>query len=292
MLVTLVQVAAPFLPMITEEIWTGLTGGDHDLPSSVHLSDWPAVDDYRADADLVAAMDRLRDVASTGLRLREDQSLRVRLPLASITVAGRDASTLKPFAELLRDELNVKEVRVTEEIGDLATFVLRPDGKALGPRLGKEVQSVFAAARNGDWTANEDGTVDVAGQELGPEEYDLALESPEGVVAAALRSNDAVVTLDTDVTPELEAEGLARDVVREIQNARKAQDLVVTDRIVVSIDTATDTVRAAVAAHEAYVAEQVLATAIALDASPSSACLLYTSPSPRDATLSRMPSSA
>jgi isoleucyl-tRNA synthetase len=88
------------------------------------------------------------------------------------------------------------------------------------------------------------------------------------VVAAALRSNDAVVTLDTDVTPELEAEGLARDVVREIQNARKAEDLVVTDRIDLWIDAASDTVAAAIGTHEAYIAEQVLGTSITMGAGP------------------------
>ncbi|MDG1411036.1 MAG: isoleucine--tRNA ligase [Acidimicrobiales bacterium] len=263
-LVTLQQVTAPFLPMITEEIWIGLTGGDTDRPDSVHLSDWPAADAYPDDADLVAAMDRLRDVASTGLRLREDQGLRVRLPLASITVAGRDAETLVPFAELLRDELNVKAVKVTEEIGSLATFVLRPDGKALGPRLGKDVQAVFGAARSGAWSSNDDGSVTVAGHVLSEDEYELALESPEGVVAAALRSNDAVVTLDTEVTAELAAEGLARDVVREIQNARKAEDLIVTDRINVQIDDASDDVKAAIVLHGDYIAGEVLALSIDL----------------------------
>ncbi len=265
-LVTLIQVAAPFLPMITEEIWAGLTGGDDDRPESVHLSDWPSVAHYPADTDLVAAMDRLRDVASTALRLREDQGLRVRLPLASVTVAGRNADTLEPFADLLRDELNVKAVNVTEEIGSLATFVLRPDGKALGPRLGKDVQAVFGAARSGDWSSNDDGSVTVAGHVLAEGEYELALESPEGVVAAALRSNDAVVTLDTEVTPELAAEGLARDIVREIQNARKAEDLVVTDRIQVWVDVASDAARAAVAEHGAYIAGEVLATSLELGA--------------------------
>ncbi len=265
-LVTLVQVAAPLLPMITEEIWTGLTGGDESRPASVHLSDWPSADAYPDDPGLVAAMDRLRDVASTGLRLREDQGLRVRLPLASVTVAGHDASTLEPFADLLADELNVKEVRVTEEIGSLATFVLRPNGKALGPRLGKDVQAVFAAARAGEWEADGDGRITVAGHVLDEDEYELALESPDGVAAAALRSNDAVVTLDIEVTPELAAEGLARDIVREIQNARKAEDLVVTDRIEVFVDVASDATRAALSAHEAYVAEQVLATSISMAA--------------------------
>jgi isoleucyl-tRNA synthetase len=261
-LTTLVQVAAPLLPMITEEIWSGLTGGDADQPDSVHLTDWPAAEDYPSDPTLVAAMDRLRDVASTGLRLREDQGLRVRLPLASVTVAGRDAATLEPFADLLADELNVKAVHVTEEIGSLATFILRPDGKALGPRLGKDVQTVFGAAKRGDWVANDDGTVTVAGHTLAEDEYELALESPDDVAAAALRSNDAVVTLDTVVTPELAAEGLARDIVREIQNARKAEDLVVTDRIDVWVEVASTDAAAALDAHRAYVAEQVLATSI------------------------------
>ncbi|MEQ8841956.1 MAG: isoleucine--tRNA ligase [Acidimicrobiales bacterium] len=261
-LITLVQVAAPLMPMITDEIWVGLTAGDGDQPESVHLTDWPRADAYPADAALVAAMDRLRDVASTGLRLREDQGLRVRLPLASVTVAGRDASTLEPFSDLLADELNVKAVHVTEEIGSLATFILRPDGKALGPRLGKDVQAVFGAAKKGEWTANDDGSVSVAGHVLAEDEYELALESPDDVVAAALRSNDAVVTLDTDVTPELAAEGLARDIVREVQNARKAEDLVVTDRIRVWVEVASTGAVAALEVHRAYVAEQVLATEV------------------------------
>jgi isoleucyl-tRNA synthetase len=261
-LLTLVQVAAPLLPMITEEIWSGLTTPDDSRPDSVHLTDWPSVGDYPADPDLVAAMDRLRDVASTGLRLREDQGLRVRLPLASVTVAGRDAATLKPFTDILADELNVKAVHVTEEIGGLATFVLRPDGKALGPRLGKDVQGVFAAAKKGEWSANDDGSVSVGEHVLTQDEYDLALESPDGVVAAALRSNDAVVTIDTDITPELAAEGLARDVVREVQNARKAEDLVVTDRIDVWVEVASVDTLAALDTHRDYVASQVLATGI------------------------------
>jgi len=261
-LATLVQVAAPFLPMITEEIWQGLTGPDDTRPPSVHLTDWPSADAYPTDHALVTAMDRLRDVASTALRLREDARLRVRLPLASITVAGHDATSLAPFTDLLADEVNVKAVELTDEIGTLATFVLQPDGKVLGPRLGKDVQTVFAAARAGDWSADDGDTITVAGHVLGPDEYSLALESPEGVTAAALRSNDAVVTLDTEVTSELEAEGLARDVVREIQSARKTEDLVVTDRIEAWIDVAADDVLDAVRSHEAYVAEQVLAATI------------------------------
>jgi isoleucyl-tRNA synthetase len=254
--------------MIAEEIWQGLTNSDDTQPPSVHLTEWPSVDAFPADHELVAAMDRVREVASTALRLREDAGLRVRLPLASVSVAGHHAEALASLVDLIADEINVKSVELTEEIGDRATFVLQPDGKVLGPRLGKDVQAVFGAARSGEWTAHDDGTVSIAGHTLSPGEYELALESPEGVTAAALRSNDAVVTLDTELTPELEAEGLARDVVREIQNARKVEDLVVTDRIELWVDIAADAVEAAMRTHEGYIAEQVLATSITYGTMP------------------------
>jgi isoleucyl-tRNA synthetase len=125
---------------------------------------------------------------------------------------------------------------------------------------------VFAAARDGAWESADDGSVLIAGHRLTTDEYELGLVSPEGVVAAALRSNDAVVSLDTERTPELEAEGLARDLVREIQNARKADELVVTDRIDVWVDVAADDLVAAIETHRAYIAEQVLAESITLGA--------------------------
>jgi isoleucyl-tRNA synthetase len=247
--------------MVAEEIYGGLTGGE-----SVHLTDWPDPDseDLPDDPALVARMDRLRDVASTALRLREDASLRVRLPLTAATVAGAGAEDLGPVVDLLRDEINVKVVELTDTIEGHATFVLRPDGKRLGPRLGQDVQAVFAAARSGDWTRADDGTVTVAGHTLEPDEYELALQASDGAAAAALRSNDAVVVLDTELTPELESEGLARDVVRLVQNARKDDDLVVTDRIEISIEAASDSVRAAIERWSDYVAEQVLAVSLEL----------------------------
>ena len=255
-LTTLCRVAAPLLPLVTEAMYTGLTGAD-----SVHLTSWPDASTLPDDPSLVAAMDRLRDVASTALRLREDEGLRVRLPLNSLTVAGYHASTLAPFTDLLADELNVKHVELSDEIGELATFVLQPDGKVLGPKLGKDVQTVFGAARSGSWSSNDDGSVTVAGFTLQPGEFHLGLESPEGVTAAALRTNDAVVGLDTTVTESLRREGAARDLVRQIQQARKEQGFVVTDRIVVQV-SAPDELVESFRLHEDLVTAQVLATAI------------------------------
>ena len=264
-LTTFLRAAAPFLPLITEEIYGGLVQGE-----SVHLTDWPDPESLPHDPELVASMDRVRDVVSTALRLREDAGLRVRLPLNTLTVAGDDTATLEPFAEIIAEEVNVKNVVFNQDIGDFATFSLRPDGKALGPKLGGAVQEVFKAAKSGDWTANEDGTVTVGEHTLDEGDYTMAIDSADDVTAGALPDNNAVVVIDTNVTAELEQEGLARDVVRAVQNARKEADLVVTDRIELSID-GPDAVTAAVQAHEAYVADQVLGTSITIGSAPEDA---------------------
>ncbi len=269
---TLTRLCAPLLPFVSEEIYRGLTvapsAGSGDVATaSVHLADWPDASALPADHELVAAMDRVRDVCSTALRLREDAGLRVRLPLASLVVAGADTASLAGLTHLIEDEVNVKQVELSADLAAHATFILRPNGKLLGPRLGKDMQAVFAGARSGAWTSADDGTVTVAGHTLAPSEFELALESPEGVTAAALRSNDAVVTLDVAITPELEAEGLARDVIRLVQQARKDEDFVVTDRIRVWVD-APAKVADALATHNASVRAEVLAVELALGALP------------------------
>ncbi|WP_419851313.1 isoleucine--tRNA ligase [Candidatus Poriferisocius sp.] len=252
-LTTLARLLAPFLPLVSEEIYRGLTG-----ESSVHLCGWPDPAELSADPQLVAAMDRVRDVCSTGLRVREDEGLRVRQPLPSLTVAGRGVDDLAPFIYLIADEVNVKEVLLSDDLTAYGQFVLRPNGQALGPRLGKDVQGVFAAARENRWERNPDGTVTAAGHTLADSEFELALNPVEGTTAAALRTNDALVALDTAVGPELAAEGIARDVVRAIQAERKNQDLDVTDRIALTITAGTEIIDA-VQAHITYVCEQVLA---------------------------------
>jgi len=255
-LATFMKVAAPFLPMITEEIYTSLTGEE-----SVHLADWPNPDDFPSDPDLVASMDQVRTVVSAALRLREDKGLRVRLPLSSLTLAGESATAVSSLTHLIGDEVNVKAVEFSDDLDAFAQFTLQPNGSVLGPRLGGDVQKVFGAAKKGEWSQNDDGSIAIAGHTLTAEEFNLNVIPADGVTAAALPSNDAVVVLDTELTPELEAEGLARDIVRAVQEARKTEDLVVTDRIELTLDL-SDAAAAAVQANESYVAEQTLSTSI------------------------------
>ncbi|MEM9615199.1 MAG: isoleucine--tRNA ligase [Actinomycetota bacterium] len=266
-LLTLSKTMAPLLPLVAEEIWQGLTGPlagsehDDDRLRSVHLQDWPDAEALPSDDALVDAMDRLRDVASAALSLRDDKGLRVRLPLAEATVAGSNVEGIAPFIDLLADEINVKKVSLTDRVEDFGTFALKPNGRVLGPKLGPDVQAVIKAAKSGDWTANDDGTVTVAGHTLAGDEFELGLDPLDGVVAAALPGNDAVVVLDADVTPELEAEGLARDLVRLVQNLRKERDLDVTDRISLTLELG-DALRSRLEPHLDWVASQVLATEV------------------------------
>jgi isoleucyl-tRNA synthetase len=251
------RVAAPLLPLTMEQLWQGLTGG-----RSVHLTDWPASGDLPHDDALVAAMDRVRQVASAGLSLRKARKLRVRLPLASLTVAAADAETLAPFADILRDEVNVKEVVLTTDVATYGRFELTVNARACGPRLGGDTQKVIKAVKAGDWTSNEDGTVTAGGIELLEGEFAERLQAADPASTSALPGSTGLVVLDTEVTPELAAEGTARDVVRAVQQARRDAGLEVSDRIVLTLD-APEPVLAAVRTHEAFVAGEVLATSVA-----------------------------
>jgi isoleucyl-tRNA synthetase len=252
---TCCRAVAPLLPLTTEAVWRGLTGD-----SSVHLTDWPAVSSWPADPGLADAMDLVRLVCSSALGLRKARQLRVRLPLASLTVAHPAASSLASFTDIIRDELNVKEVLLDTDPASLGTFELAVNPRVLGPRLGGKVQEVIRAVKAGDWTSGSDDVVTAAGVELQPGEYELRLSVADAAGAtAALPGGVGLVALDTVLTPALAAEGTARDVVRAVQQARRDAALDVSDRIslVIAADAAT---ASAVAAHSEFVRAETLAS--------------------------------
>ncbi|GAA1122642.1 isoleucine--tRNA ligase [Microbacterium natoriense] len=229
---TLCRVAAPLVPLVSERVWQGLTGG-----RSVHLQDWPDASAFPAADEIRDAMDAVRELSSVGNALRKKEKLRVRLPLARLTVVSPLAATLGQFEDILREELNVKSVELVEQTETTASEYgidhrLSVNARAAGPRLGKDVQKAIQAARSGDWSET-DGVVTAGGIALEPAEYELVLETtgrPEGE-ALAIVPTGGFVLLDTRTTPELEAEGLARDVIRAVQETRKNAGFDVSDRI-------------------------------------------------------------
>jgi isoleucyl-tRNA synthetase len=262
----LTRVMAPLAPLVTEEVWRGLTGG-----RSVHLTDWPELPETVADPGLVAAMDAVRDVVSTTHALRKAAKIRVRQPLRTLTVVVDDPAALRPFASLVASEVNVKDVvLISPADSDLRlTSELKVLPRELDPAKRRHTQQIFAAAREGRWSA-ADGVVTLEGLEvdgvpltLTGGEYELTtridLGEQAGADAAAdVLSDGGFVVLDTGVDDELAAEGYARDLVRQVQDERKAVGLYVADRIALRLTVPAEKV-AWVEAHRDLIAHETLA---------------------------------
>ena len=279
---TLTRVAAPLVPLISERVWQGLTGG-----RSVHLQDWPDASAFPAADEIRDAMDAVRELSSVANALRKKEKLRVRLPLARLTVVSPLAATLGQFEDILREELNVKSVELVEQSETTAldygiSHRLSVNARAAGPRLGKNVQTVIKAAKAGDWSES-DGVVTAGGIALEASEYELALETtgrPEGE-ALALVPAGGFVLLDTQTTPELEAEGLARDAIRVVQEARKNADLDVSDRIVLALNVSAADAEA-LQTHAELIAGETLAVGFAVHATDEISALVQEVTSPGD----------
>jgi isoleucyl-tRNA synthetase len=249
------RTAAPLLPLVTEAIYRDLTGA-----RSVHLTDWPDAASLPADDDLVAAMDAVREVCSATLSVRKREGRRVRQPLASLLVATPRATTLAPFADVIADEVNVKSVELTGDVAAHAAPVLQVLPAVAGPRLGAAVQAAIKAVKAGDW--RQDGDTVIAGDvTLLPGEFTMRLLPADEHASASLAGNDGVVVLDLDVTEELEVEGMARDLVRLVQQARRDAGLAVSDRIALDVRAAEPWVRA-LHDHRELVAGETLATSV------------------------------
>jgi len=248
-LVQLSKVAAPFTPFVAEEIYRNLKGaGD---PDSVHLCDFPTANAAARDLDLERRMAAVQTVVELGRRLRADNDLKVRQPLSAIRIAGAD---VKGLEDLIEDELNVKTVEYVADETALCDISYKANFKTLGKKCGPKMKAVAAAIASMRGFA---GSATVEGVEITAEDVLVTRAPKAGLVVA---SQDAtVVALETALTPELVAEGNAREFVSHVQNMRKEADFEVTQRIRVTV-MADDEMKAAVEAHRDYVMGEILAT--------------------------------
>lgn len=258
----LTHIAAPLLPMVTDEIARGLHG---EQAPSVHLADWPSSALLPRDGSLVSSMDLVRDVCSSALSVRKAHGRRVRLPLLSVTVASDDSSLLAGFEEIIKDEVNVREVILTTDVDAVASHELQVVPAVVGPRLGKKTQVVIGAVKKGEWTQDGDDIV-VAGERLAPGEYSLKLVTRTDTASASLQAGRGIVLLDTTLTAELEAEGLARDVIRAVQQARRDAGLDVSDRISLVLGTDGD-IETVLRPFVDFISGETLATSLTFNAS-------------------------
>ena len=274
-LLTIAKLAAPFVPFVTEAIWRNLAvaafGGK--VPESVHLTDYPAGSDSLVDADLVRRMAIVRDVSSLGRAARAAEKLKVRQPLSKVEVilaetSPDDAAWLAAHADLVCDELNVKQFEICREPDRYITRSLLPDLKKLGPKLGKNLPQARDAIAQADAVAllaalTRAGRATLSlpgGGEAVIEKDDVLVRTTAKEGWAAAESPQAVVVVASQLTPELVAEGLVREVVHAVQSERKTLDLDFTARIEIEFATDSPELRSALETHLDYVAAETLAT--------------------------------
>ena len=261
---TFMRVLAPLAPMEAEAVWRGLTGGE-----SVHLADWPFLADEKTgettelgavlqdDAKLVDAMEKVREVVSGTLSMRKAKQIRVRQPLAKLTVVVEDPQAVAAYADILKSELNVKDVEfcTLEDAGSQGLKIvneLRVNARVAGKRLRKDVQFAIKASKSGAWHVNADGApvCETPNGEIALEEGEYELinrveeenaQEAANSVSAALPTGGFVI-LDTELNDDLLAEGYARDVIRAVQEARKAAGLEISDRITLKVTVPADDV--------------------------------------------------
>jgi isoleucyl-tRNA synthetase len=269
-LLTTAKLIAPFTPFLAEALWQNLAGifGDR-AAASVHVCDYPSGDRAAVDEKLSEQMKLLREIASLGLSARMANKLKVRQPLTKVEVILSDATHqkwLEEHDELLRDELNVKKVDYTKDAQKYITYQVQPNFKRLGPRIGKLLPGCKAALGKADGgkllaelTATGKVTLDIDGEkiELDNEDIQVRLQAKPGWAAA--QGSDVVVVLATELTPDLIAEGLARDFVRLVQDRRKEMGLEFTDRIWIGMVGGSDVLRKAVVQFADYIGGETLA---------------------------------
>jgi isoleucyl-tRNA synthetase len=272
-LLTTSKLIAPFVPFMAETLWRNLAGVSGErAPESVHLCDYPEPDVNAIDSRLSQQMQLLREIASLGRSARMEAKLKVRQPLSKVEVILAEPTYqvwLEEHHALLQDELNVKEIEYTKDATKYITYLVQPNFKRLGPRVGKLMPAVKQALAGADGGAllaqlNSEGKVrlTVADQviELDGEDIQVRLQPKAGWAAA--QGLKCVVVLATNLTPELVREGLARDLVRVIQDRRKELNCQYTDRIEVGVVTESSELQQAIQENQDYVANETLAVKI------------------------------
>jgi isoleucyl-tRNA synthetase len=251
----LCQISSPLLPCITEHIYKGLTG-----EKSVHLSNWPSAESFPNDIDLIQDMDYIRDICSTALSIREGYNLRVRLPLASLTLVGSNGDRIAPYTSLIEEEVNVKAINFESDSEKFGKHELKIKG-SIGARLKGEMPKVMTAAKEGRWSLLDDGRVEITGHLLEPDDFSVSLKMRQGIVGKALDSHDGIVILDTNISQELEREGIARDLIRLIQMSRREANLDISDQIALVLDLPADFLQV-IEEHKEYICHETLSDSL------------------------------
>ncbi len=277
-LTTLARVLAPFTPFLSEAMYQNLVRSvDRHAPESVHLTDYPVSDPDRIDESLSRDMDAVLEVVGAGHAARQEAAIKVRQPLPTLLVHTREQAMFESIQRLrdqILDELNVKALEPMQDPGRFVSYSIRPNLRTLGPRLGKQLNAVRDAITKLD--PREVASSVEAGQEIPVDTTDgRVILAPADILVdmaklpgyAAAQGRRSTVVLDTSLTPALIEEGLARDFVRGVQDARKQAGYQIDDTIEIRFVADPEVFRA-IEAHRGYVMAETLATLLAGEAAP------------------------
>ncbi|MEM7408089.1 MAG: isoleucine--tRNA ligase [Pseudomonadota bacterium] len=264
------QLIAPFMPFVAEQMYQNLVMNQgREAPESVHMSAWPESERALIDTQLLADFDAVQKVVGLGRSAREAETLRVRQPLARVLVrvpGKAEADSIMRLTDQIMEELNIKEVVTLAQDDGLLSYRIKPNLPRVGKRYGKLIPKIRAALESADTeaiarqvAAGQVVTMEIEGQTLEFEPEDLLVESESAAGYACAEDLGYLVALDTTLTPELEREGLAREIVRTIQDSRKQAGLNIDDRIELHLG-GSPAVLDAVATHREFIANEVLAT--------------------------------
>jgi isoleucyl-tRNA synthetase len=260
-LLTVCKMLAPFAPFYPEAVYKSLVQDESD---SVHFCDWPDFNDFADDESLREEIMVIRAIISLGHTIRARKKIRVRQPLAKVQIAlppKYNMQIIKDNEAVIAEELNIKAIDILADPKEIAEKIAMPDARKLGPKYGKEVQTIIKEAKAGNFKELENGQIEVAGFTLEAGEFEFAFNSKSGLDVDS--AGGIVVALDTEITEELKNEGIAREIIRQIQDMRKEADYQIADRIQISIEGAEEIV----AKFADWIKEEVLATEIAEDLS-------------------------
>ena len=264
-LVGIARLIAPIAPFISDEMYKKLT----DKSLTVHTAYYPECDESLLDDHVEERMDLVKRISGLGRGIREKESIKVRQPLQEILVDGKYRDLISDLAPLIKEELNVKDVVFADDLNKYMNFQLKPDFRAAGPVLGKKVRAFGQALAKVDPAEfqaelEEEGKVfmDLDGEEteITPELVDVRIDAKEGFAVAM--ENNVFAILDTEITPELEKEGIAREIVSKIQQMRKQNNYEMMDNIAITLD-ADEEVMAAATEHKEYIMKETLAAELA-----------------------------
>ncbi len=263
----LAKASSSLLPMLSEEIYLGLNFYNSTLTGqSVHLELFPNLTALADEYELIEQMDIVRDICSSSLAIRNNTNIRIRQPLNQIIIFS-EFSYLKKFEELIKEEINVKEIKYVSLKESSIKPTLKINFPIIGKRIPHKIKEIIAAQKKQEWSVI-DSQINIAGEILLSAEAELQLECTNELNKMSLPANQGIVELDINITDALKYEGLARDLVRIIQQARKDADLEINERIIVNI-AATQSIYQILSPHIEFIEGQTIAQLIFADLPPN-----------------------